>query len=166
MTESGGLRTVIKKEKPSMKKKKNLRAALITIVVLAALFGLYCLAFKQAEPLGTYMKSSDAIVGGEIVCHPYEGDTTTAALTAEKQGPQLEAIHDAIQTAEIRFNHGSTMPTAPVDGAYYEVFLDTESQEEAYVFGCNSDGQIILDGSNYDLLKENPLPEKLAAVFP
>lgn len=149
-----------------MKKKKKLRNALITILILAALFGAYWLAFKRAEPLSQYMHSSQAITGGEIVCHPYEGETQTAELTAQANGPELNAVHEAIQTAEIRFNHGDTMPVAPVDGAYYEVFLDTAEQEDAYVFGCNSDGQIILGGSAYDLLDENALPEKLAAVFP
>ena len=78
------------------------------------------------------------------------------------QGAELDEVWQAIQSTQVRFLQGRGVVTLPDGGAYYEVKLANEDGSSSYAFGCNSDGDLIIAGSDYDTVGDSSLPQALA----
>ncbi len=78
------------------------------------------------------------------------------------EGSELDEVWQAMQSAQVRFLRGHGVVTLPDGGAYYEVKLANADGSSSYAFGCNSEGDLIIAGSDYVLVGDSSLPQALA----
>ena len=141
-------------------KHKKVRTALIALVILAALVAAYVIAFMRPEPLLNCLSGTEAPTTGTLTVYDQahqEGQALTVAAGAE-----LDEVWQAIQTTQVRFLQGHGVVILPDGGAYYEVKLTNADGSSSYAFGCNSDGALIIAGSDYDTVGDSSLPQALA----
>ncbi len=143
-----------------MMKHKKIRTVVITLVVLAALVGAYVFAFMRPEPLLDCLGGTEAPTTGTLTV--YDQAHQDGRKWDVTQGAELDEVWQAIQSTEVRFLQGRGVVTLPDGGAYYEVKLANADGSCSYAFGCNSDGDLIIAGSDYDLVGDSSLPQALA----
>lgn len=141
-------------------KHKKLRTALITVVVIAALVAAYVLAFMRPQPLLDCLNGRAAPTTGTLTV--YDQVHQEGQKWDVPEGAGLDEVWQAIQTTQVRFLQGRGVVTLPDGGAYYEVKLANADGSSSYAFGCNSDGALIIAGSDYDTVGDSSLPQALA----
>ena len=143
-----------------MMKHKKLRTALITVVVIAALVAAYVLAFMRPQPLLDCLNGTEAPTTGTLTV--YDQAHQEGQKWDVPEGTKLDEVWQAIQSTQVRFLQGRGVVTLPNGGAYYEVKLANEDGSSSYAFGCNSNGDLIIAGSDYDIVGDSSLPQALA----
>ena len=141
-------------------KHKKLRTAVITLVVIAAVVVGYMLCFMRPEPLLDCLGGTEAPTTGTLTV--YDQAHQEGQKWDVSEGPELDEVWQAIQSTEVRFLQGRGVVILPDGGAYYEVKLANEDGSASYAFGCNSDGALIIAGSDYNTVGDSSLPQALA----
>lgn len=145
-----------------MKKKSN-RAALITVVVIAAIAICYVGYFMRPQPLMDCMPGTQPPVAGRVVQHTQDNpEGTDLELT---EGEQLDGLWQIMQDTQIRFLRGRGAAIGTEGGAYYEILLTGPDGSTDYGFGYSTDGTMLIQGSDYKVLEENKLGPALEALF-
>lgn len=150
----------LKEGEHQIMKHKKLRTVLIAVVVIAALVAAYVIAFMRPQPLLDCLDGTEAPTTGTLTVYDQvhqEGQKWDVI-----QGAELDEVWQAIQSTQVRFLQGRGVVTLPDGGAYYEVKLANEDGSSSYAFGCNSDGDLIIAGSDYDTVGDSSLPQALA----
>ncbi len=145
-----------------MKKKSN-RAALITVVVLAAIAICYVGFFMRPQPLMDCMPGTQAPEAGRIVQHTQENPEGTSIELS--QAEQLDGLWQSMQDTQIRFLRGRGAAIGTAGGAYYEILLTSADGSTEYGFGYSTDGTMLIQGSDYKVLGEDKLGSALEALF-
>ena len=158
-------------------KHKKLRTVLITLVVIAALVAAYMIAFMRPQPLLDWLSYRCECEDEPLLdCLGGTEAPTTGTLTVYDQahqegqkwdvaeGSELDEVWQAMQSAQVRFLRGRGVVTLPDGGAYYEVKLTNADGSSSYAFGCNSEGDLIIAGSDYVLVGDSSLPQALAGL--
>lgn len=143
-------------------KHKKLRTVLITVVVIAALVAAYMIAFMRPQPLLDCLGGTEAPTTGTLTVYDQahqEGQKWDVA-----EGSELDEVWQAMQSTQVRFLRGRGVVTLPDGGAYYEVKLANADGSSSYAFGCNSEGDLIIAGSDYVLVGDSSLPQALAGL--
>lgn len=145
------------------KKKKKLRIAIVTIIVIACIIGVYFLAFRRPQPMMDCLPDSQPAVTGTITRHNYEGDTETVTL----EDPQeVATVWDNMERTSVRFVQGRMIATIPEGGTYYEVNLSSgDGKETTCAYGLSSDGRVLIQGSAYQIVGESNLLSALEGLF-
>ncbi len=141
-------------------KHKKIRAAVIALVVIAVLVGAYVFAFMRPEPLLDCLGGTEAPTTGTLTV--YDQAHQEGQKWEVVEGAELDEVWQAIQATQVRFLQGRGVVTLPDGGAYYEVKLANADGSSSYAFGCNSDGDLIIAGSDYDLVGDSSLTQALA----
>lgn len=141
-------------------KHKKIRAAVIALVVIAVLVGAYVFAFMRPEPLLDCLGGTEAPTTGTLTV--YDQAHQEGQKWDVVEGAELDEVWQAIQATQVRFLQGRGVVTLPDGGAYYEVKLANADGSSSYAFGCNSDGDLIIAGSDYDLVGDSSLTQALA----
>ena len=79
---------------------------------------------------------------------------------------QVSGLWQAIQNTEVRFVRGRGTAVAPPGGVYYEVSLTSADGASVYGFGCNSNEDLVIQGSAYVIVGESQILQALDALFP
>ena len=154
-------------------KRKKLRIPLIVLAVIAILVACYVGFFMRAQPLLDCLPGTQPLLdclpgtqppaAGEVV--RYTQDQPDGQSLALDDPQQVQALWQAIQQTQVRFLRGRGTALIPSDGAYYTVRLTSADGASVYAFGYNTQGGILIQGSDYRLLDEDLLGPALAAVF-
>lgn len=141
-------------------KHKKIRTVVITLVVIAALVAAYVFAFMRPEPLLDCLGGTEAPTTGTLTV--YDQAHQEGQKWDVTQGAELDEVWQAIQSTQVRFLQGRGVVILPDGGAYYEVKLANADGSASYAFGCNSDGALIIAGSDYNTVGDSSLPQALA----
>lgn len=144
-------------------KRKKLRIPLIVLAVIAILVACYVGFFMRAQPLLDCLPGTQPPAAGEVV--RYTQNQPDGQSLALDDPQQVQALWQAIQQTQVRFLRGRGTALIPSDGAYYTVRLTSADGASVYAFGYNTQGGILIQGSDYRLLDEDLLGPALAAVF-
>ena len=90
-------------------------------------------------------------------------DGVSLAVTSPDQ---VSGLWQAIQDTEVRFVRGRGTAVAPPGGVYYEVSLTSADGASVYGFGCNSNEDLVIQGSAYVIVGESQILQALDALFP
>ncbi len=141
-------------------KHKKIRAAIIALVVIAVLVGAYVIAFMRPEPLLDCLGGTETPTTGTLTV--YDQAHQEGQKWEVVEGAELDEVWQAIQATQVRFLQGRGVVRLPDGGAYYEVKLASADGSSSYAFGCNSDGDLIIAGSDYNLVGDSSLTQALA----
>lgn len=129
--------------------KKKLRNILLPIVIIAVIVACYVGYFMRTQPLLDCMTGTDIPSTGEITRYDEaHKDGVSLAVTSPDQ---VSGLWQAIQDTEVRFVRGRGTAVAPPGGVYYEVSLTSADGASVYGFGCNSNEDLVIQGSAYVL---------------
>ena len=144
--------------------KKKLRNILLPIVIIAVIVACYVGYFMRTQPLLDCMTGTDIPSTGEITRYDEaHKDGVSLAVTSPDQ---VSGLWQAIQDTEVRFVRGRGTAVAPPGGVYYEVSLTSADGASVYGFGCNSNEDLVIQGSAYVIVGESQILQALDALFP
>lgn len=144
--------------------KKKLRNILLPIVIIAVIVACYVGYFMRTQPLLDCMTGTDIPSTGEIT--RYDEAHKEGVSLAVTSPDQVSGLWQAIQDTEIRFVRGRGTAVAPPGGVYYEVSLTSADGASVYGFGCNSNEDLVIQGSAYVIVGESQILQALDALFP
>ena len=134
--------------------KKKLRNILLPIVIIAVIVACYVGYFMRTQPLLDCMTGTDIPSTGEITRYDEaHKDGVSLAVTSPDQ---VSGLWQAIQGTAV----------APPGGVYYEVSLTSADGASVYGFGCNSNEDLVIQGSAYVIVGESQILQALDALFP
>ena len=141
-------------------KHKKLRVVIITLVVLAAIVACYMGYFMRPQPLTDCLPGTQPPAPGQVT--RYTEDVLEGETLELTDQAQVDALWQAIQDSQIRFLRGRGTVSAPQGGAYYEISLTSQDGSDTYAFGYSTTGELIIQGSSYAMVGEDPVGPLLA----
>lgn len=139
-----------------------LKYAGMGFLILAVLGLLYFFVMMRPGPLMEKFSTTEAPVAAEVTQYNFKLDTAVATVGDTEE---LAAVWQAMQDTQVRFLRSFSLAGAPQDGYFYESVLYDGAGEPLYTIGCNTDGEVIIDGKSYLIAGESDLLEAFAKLI-
>ena len=139
-----------------------LKYAIMGFLILGALALLYFFIMMRPGPLMDKFPVSDPPAAAQVTQYSFSLDTTAADIG---DTPELEALWQAMESTQVRFLRSFSLAGAPQDGYFYNAVLTDGAGKALYTFGCNTDGEIIIDGKSYLIAGESGLLDAFAKLI-
>ena len=139
-----------------------LKYAVCGFCILAVLALLYFFIMMRPGPLMDKFEASDAPAAATVTQYDF---TLNKAAVDVGDTPELAAVWEAMQETQVRFLRSFSLAGAPEDGYFYEGILSDADGSPLYTIGCNTDGEIIIDGKSYLIAGESGLLDAFAKLI-
>ena len=139
-----------------------LKYAIMGSLILGILALLYFFIMMRPGPLMDKFASADPPVAAQVTQYNFNLDT---AYAESGDTPELAEVWQAMQDTQVRFLRSFSLAGAPDDGYFYNAVLLDSAGSPLYTFGCNTDGEIIIDGKSYLVAGESSLAEAFAKLI-
>lgn len=139
-----------------------LKYAVMGFLILGCLALLYFFLMMRPGPLMEKFEAAEPPAAAVVTQYDFNLNKATVDVG---DTPQLAAVWEAMQNTQVRFLRSFSLAGAPEDGFFYESVLSDSEGSPLYTIGCNTDGEIIIEGKSYLIAGESELLDAFAELI-